>query len=266
MAYLMDDEELDRILAGINPAQEAAVHPPTIPQRTVRTIPASLPAQGHLSHAGAPGLILVCLVSLAGLVSWFGSAVKVLTRRGIDEDNTAAASSCLYLPPIAGMADLFDLSVPAEWLARGVGNVRVSAADGTMVRVIDTFQPASAYPDSFFSPYDRTDPFSRSHGNQCGSPDSGCPVATNVSRAWTEQLHASAGVHVLLQPSRQPEVEAIGKSQGRSYAVLQPCLDYEVQLVGTEAAAWAVGEVMLLWSAAGSASESDKRRIKRWRL
>ena len=153
------------------------------------------------------------------------------------------------------MADRSDLSVLAEWLARGV-----------RAGIMHTLQPAPANADGSPSCYQCTDAFSRSCGNQCGSADCDCPVASSRERAELERLREGAGVHVVLLPTRQPEVEAMGESDGRRYAALQFCLDYEVQLVGTEAADWVVDEVMLLWSAAGSASESDKRRIKRWRL
>ena len=231
------------------------------------TIPAAFTAQGHLCTGGAPGLLLVCLLSLlTDQWQWFGSAVKVLTRRGIDEESTAAATTGLYLPLIPAMTHPSDLTVAAEWLARGVSRVTARTADGRVVPVIDTFQPSPANADGSPACYDRTQPFPRSHSNECGSPGSDCPVAVRVSRAELEQLSAGAGVHVVLQPTRQPEVEATGESQGRRYAALQPCVDYEVQLCGSDSAEWAVGQVMLLWSAAGSVRESDKRRLKRMRL
>ena len=233
----------------------------------VVSVPASLLVRGHCSREAAPSLILVRIHnSLTGECRWHGSAVKVLGSRGVDEESCAPASTFLLLPRISAMTDPSDLSVAAEWLARGVSRVVVTSADGIMANVLDTLRPAPANADGSSSPYDRTSPFPRSHSNHCGSRDSGCPVAKPASRDSVTQLHASDDIHVLLHPTRQPEVEAMVESHGRAYVVLQPCLDYKVQLHGMESAQWAVAEVCLLWSAAGSRSESDKRRIKRWRL
>ena len=176
------------------------------------------------------------------------------------------ATSCLYLPLIPSMTDPFNLTVAAEWLARGVSGVIVRTADGRVVPIIDTFQPAPASADGSPAYYDRTEAFPRSHSNQSGSPGSDCPVAARTSPADVDRLTASAGVYVVLHPTRQPEVEAMGESQGRRYAVLQPCVDYEVRVCGSDSAEWVVGQVMLLWSEAGSVGESDKRRLKRMRL
>ena len=229
-------------------------------------IPAWLPAQGHLCKEGAPGLVLVCIVNLAGQCKWYGSAVKVLTRRGVDEESKAEASTFLHLPLIPSMTGFSDLTMAAEWLARGVSKLTTTMADGEVVKILDSLQPAPDNADGSPSSYDRTDPFPRSHNSRCGSAESGCPVADEACRASVEELSLHADVHVVLHPTRRPEVEAMGESQGRRYAVLQPCVNYEVKLYGMESAGWVVADVVLLWSAAGGVDESDQRRIKRARL
>ena len=229
-------------------------------------VPAWLPAQGHLSKGGAPGLVLVCITNLAGQCKWYGSAVKVLTRRGVDEESKAEASTFLHLPLIPSMTGFSDLSIPAEWLARGVSKLTMTMADGEVVKIMDTLQPAPDSADGSPSSYERTEPIPRSRNSRCGSAESGCPIAIERCRASVEELSLHADVLVVLHPTRQPEVAAMGESQGRRYAVLQPCVKYEVKLYGMESAEWVVAEVVLLWSAAGGVHESDKRRIKRVRL
>ena len=229
-------------------------------------IASSLPAQGHLCHAGAPGLVLIFSVNcLTGQRLVHGSAVKVFTRRGVDEENTTLASTFLCIPLIPTMTNLSDLTVPAEWLAHGVRRVSKIGPDG-LVNVTRTFQRAPANAAGRPSPYDRTDPFPRSHSNQCGSSRSKCPVATSESCGLLEGMHASDVIQVALQPTREPEVEATGESKRRRYAVLQSGVGYKVLLLGRESWEWAVREVILLWSAAGSIAESDQRRLKRWSL
>ena len=230
------------------------------------SISALFVARGHLCREGSPGLHLLCVTNdFTRQSRVYGSALKVLTACGADEESRAAASTFLHHPFIPTMADLTDLSVAAEWVASGVGDVQVRTADGRLVRVLDTLQPAPAHADGSPSSHQRTELFTRNnHGSQCGSPTSSCPVASTADHTSLHQLSLQDGVHVVLRPKRKPEVEATGESQGKRYAVLQPCVEYEVQLLGRDAAWWRVSGALLMWSAAGSAGESDshQRRIK----